>query len=359
MGAAASKNAAAEPSPASACPAAPPPSSAAASTPTTTTTFTGPAYDVYARRIDKQDTSASASSSSSSSSSCPVLEDARTGGLDPRNNMPRSPSQEPCAGQRLPLSTSRAASSIPKAGVAFVVVASPESGGGGGGGAGGGGEKKETIDTSTDVTWTYPSPQMFFNALRRKGKGADVSERDMESVVSAHNAMNEATWRRVAAWERALHAEDSAPCGGPRLARFLGRPHDLSPAARMEYYWSSVAGRIGGSSEDGDKAPSPPRLPFDRHDWYVDRCGREVRYVIDFYFDEARAGTPEAFDLRVRPALDSPGAALDRLKMLVYEKCAEHGLPCPVTGRASGRVASEMAEAAGGRGGVGNGNGGK
>jgi hypothetical protein len=31
-------------------------------------------------------------------------------------------------------------------------------------------------------------------------------------------------------------------------------------------------------------------LPFDRHDWYVERCGREVRYVIDFYFDEARAG---------------------------------------------------------------------
>ena len=27
-------------------------------------------------------------------------------------------------------------------------------------------------------------------------------------------------------------------------------------------------------------------LPFDRHDWYVDRCGTEVRYVIDFYFDD-------------------------------------------------------------------------
>jgi Cytochrome c/c1 heme lyase len=34
-------------------------------------------------------------------------------------------------------------------------------------------------------------------------------------------------------------------------------------------------------------------LPFDRHDWYLDRCGKEVRYVIDFYFDEDRAGTPE------------------------------------------------------------------
>ena len=35
------------------------------------------------------------------------------------------------------------------------------------------------------------------------------------------------------------------------------------------------------------------QLPFDRHDWYVDRCGREVRYVIDFYFNEDKAGTPE------------------------------------------------------------------
>ena len=24
-------------------------------------------------------------------------------------------------------------------------------------------------------------------------------------------------------------------------------------------------------------------LPFDRHDWTVDRCGTEVKYVIDYY----------------------------------------------------------------------------
>ena len=34
-------------------------------------------------------------------------------------------------------------------------------------------------------------------------------------------------------------------------------------------------------------------LPFDRHDWFVDRCGDEVRYVIDFYFDDNKAGTAE------------------------------------------------------------------
>lgn len=34
-------------------------------------------------------------------------------------------------------------------------------------------------------------------------------------------------------------------------------------------------------------------MPFDRHDWFVDRCGDEVRYVIDFYFDDDKAGSPE------------------------------------------------------------------
>lgn len=33
--------------------------------------------------------------------------------------------------------------------------------------------------------------------------------------------------------------------------------------------------------------------PFDRHDWYIDRCGEEIRYIIDFYFDESKAGDQE------------------------------------------------------------------
>ena len=132
--------------------------------------------------------------------------------------------------------------------------------------------------------------------------------------------------------------------------------------------------------------------PFDRHDWVVDRCGEEVRYIIDFYFNEDKAGTPEvrplqdwratstadyrsglavllllcvfpatlgtgfrarvdlamffclskrwalqAFELCVRPALDSVGSAVDRVKMVIYTTFAAAGLPCPVTGKGSGR----------------------
>jgi cytochrome c heme-lyase len=32
-------------------------------------------------------------------------------------------------------------------------------------------------------TWTYPSPQMFWNSLARKGKLGDTKEEDMETVV--------------------------------------------------------------------------------------------------------------------------------------------------------------------------------
>ena len=56
-------------------------------------------------------------------------------------------------------------------------------------------------------------------------------------------------------------------------------------------------------------------LPFDRHDWVVDRCGTEVRYIIDFYSGAPQPGVPASMHLDVRPALDSLGALLDRLRM--------------------------------------------
>ena len=55
------------------------------------------------------------------------------------------------------------------------------------------------------------------------------------------------------------------------------------------------------------------KLPFDRHDWIVDRCGTDVRYVIDFYnAKSADPRTPVAMHLDARPALDSIGAVWDR-----------------------------------------------
>jgi hypothetical protein len=53
--------------------------------------------------------------------------------------------------------------------------------------------------------------------------------------------------------------------------------------------------------------------PFDRHDWTVDRCGQPVRYVLDFYTGKSKENSLVSMHIDVRPALDSPQAAWDRL----------------------------------------------
>lgn len=206
---------------------------------------------------------------------CPMSGATRDQSIDPKNQMPVQPNQQPAPGQRFALPTDRYRSSIPKA------ATTPGS----------------ANQPNEEEAWLYPSPQMFYNAMRRKGW--DPREEDMTAVVSIHNAVNERSWSQVLEWER-LHESE---CQRPRLARFRGRPTDLSPKARM-MSWLGY------------------KLPFDRHDWIVDRCGTEVRYVIDFYQGEVPQGAdahhqapPSAFFLDVRPALDSFGSAYDRIRM--------------------------------------------
>ena len=43
--------------------------------------------------------------------------------------------------------------------------------------------------------WMYPSEQMFFNAMKRKGWSP--SEQDMQQVVAIHNGVNERAWSEV------------------------------------------------------------------------------------------------------------------------------------------------------------------
>lgn len=180
--------------------------------------------------------------------------------LDRANLMPSTPNQLPSPGQKQPLSTDRVKSSIPKAG---------EDG---------------------EETWTYPSPQMFYNSLKRKGKADGVQESDMDTVVHVHNNMNERTWKEVMNWEKRYHCHE---CENPKLKRFQGKPHDLSPAARFRTWFRGYP------------------MPFDRHDWVLDRCGQgEARYIIDYYYRDG----PDPIEIHVRPAIDSVSAALDRLR---------------------------------------------
>lgn len=233
--------------------------------------------------------------------------------IDSSNQMPGTPNQLPAPQQAKPLSTERVVSNIPKVRVVFCETwqASPLAAQGNlvcvllssvlaltrfscalvQGGAEGG------------KTWTYPSPQMFYNALARKGKLDGTREDDMDNVVAMHNNMNEKTWRKVLQWE-ALAGHDSV-----KLLKFQGRPTDLSPKALFK---SKVFGHP---------------LPFDRHDWVVLRDDNTtVRYVIDYYFDESRArdspdsampplqdddATPSLL-VDVRPALDGPMQLYER-----------------------------------------------
>jgi cytochrome c heme-lyase len=58
--------------------------------------------------------------------------------------------------------------------------------------------------------------------------------------------------------------------------------------------------------------------PFDRHDWYVTRrtptgAVKEVRYVIDYYTGDAEPTGEPVFYLDIRPAIDTPTAAVERM----------------------------------------------
>jgi len=151
-----------------------------------------------------------------------------------------------------------------------------------------------TIPRETEGKWEYPSDQQFYNAIRRKGYTAPLS--DIPSIVQIHNSVNERSWMEVRKWEKALR-----DCDDPKLVRFLGRPNDLSPKAWINtnlFFYNP---------------------PFDRHDWLVEGVdGSTRRYVIDFYKGgEEKKGVNMYLD--VRPALDGPGAFLDRAKMMVME----------------------------------------
>ena len=101
------------------------------------------------------------------SGECPVQGDGDKEAVDPRNMMPPA-NQQPAPDQPFPLPTERQKSSIPRSG--------------------------------TEDNWVYPSQQMFYNALRRKGwefGPEDLEQSDMDHIIKIHNANNESAWEEV------------------------------------------------------------------------------------------------------------------------------------------------------------------
>ncbi|TGZ84735.1 hypothetical protein EX30DRAFT_299863, partial [Ascodesmis nigricans] len=214
-----------------------------------------------------------------SESACPVKPSDRPD-INPLNLMFSNLPQTPYTGQKTALPTEREKSSIPR------------------------GDQPGT-------TWEYPSPQQMYNAMRRKGY-EDAPEDAVEVMTAVHNWLNEGAWQEIVDWEHRfkngaigylLRNEKKAAkeAEEPQLMRFEGRRNDVTPKATL-YGW---LGRIAPNTYGG-----PP--PFDRHDWYVKSGNRETRYVIDYYSGGEENGMP-IFFLDVRPALDRPGLAAERL----------------------------------------------
>ncbi|KAI8980472.1 cytochrome c/c1 heme lyase-domain-containing protein [Pilobolus umbonatus] len=98
--------------------------------------------------------------------SCP-MHNADKGELNKLNMIPNL-AQTKQPDQKIDLPTERVISSIPKA-------------------------------STADSKWEYPSPQQFYNALRRKGW--ETPEEEIETMVNIHNFLNEEAWNEVLKWE--------------------------------------------------------------------------------------------------------------------------------------------------------------
>ncbi|KAJ1646062.1 Cytochrome c1 heme lyase [Dispira simplex] len=231
--------------------------------------------------------------------------------INPDNYMPNI-SQQPHPQQVRRLSNQREKSTIPRTPSPASTGASPTTS-----------TTKETAHASHQPTgsvnpayqsddgdqsvWVYPSEQMFYNAMKRKNWPAD--EHDMRSVVAIHNIVNERTWKKIMEWE----AYHQANCPNPTLLRFRGRPQDISPKARFR----NLLGYT---------------LPFDRHDWVVDRCGTEVTYIIDYYAGNSGKLLPQTSSSGIgqktatsdKPAAYVPSFYLDVRPKLTPQSFVDH-----------------------------------
>jgi cytochrome c heme-lyase len=192
--------------------------------------------------------------------------------------------QTPHPEQRLPLSTYRSQSSIPRGN-------SDEN-------------PHHQLGSPDSSKWVYPSEQQVFNAMKRKG-WQGVEEEAIPSFLQIHNSVNERSWRELCKWEDTNATSGIAAVENDKkvqLVRFQGRPQDLSPKA---WFLSTFLFQ--------DK-------PFDRHDWYIDNgVDHEKRYVLDFYMMEDKTSGIPRVDIDVRPALDTPQAFVQRGARLVKE----------------------------------------
>ncbi|MBZ3882170.1 Cytochrome c-type heme lyase [Sciurus carolinensis] len=121
-------------------------------------------------------------------------------------------------------------------------------------------KKKENLDPSNLMPppnqTSFPDQPFALSTVREV---SGIPQADSEKKI--HHQNNEQAWKEILKWE-ALHAAE-CPCG-PSLIPFGGKAKEYSPRARIPS-WMGY------------------ELPFDKHDWTINRCGTVVRYVKDYY----------------------------------------------------------------------------
>jgi cytochrome c heme-lyase len=175
--------------------------------------------------------------------------------------------------------------------------------------------ESETGHDEKTGNWIYPSERQFFEALMRKGNTPSSTTSPTElatsvaSIIPIHNAVNERAWQQILEWENKAPRSDpgSKKCGGPKLYAFRGLgvdPQFLSPRARI----NNLMGY---------------QLPFDRHDWVVERCGGErIEYVIDFYQGKSLGSNSGSAGLAANAGPGKLSFYLDvRPKLNTFEGC--------------------------------------
>ncbi|KAG4304157.1 hypothetical protein PORY_002521 [Pneumocystis oryctolagi] len=208
---------------------------------------------------------------------CPILkhkfkntcsDDIKNDEINLLNKVPKNLPQTKAHGQKIVLPTKRTMSSIPR--------------------------------YDTNENWEYPSPQQMYHAIIQKGH-LNVQEDAVEPMVEIHNFLNESAWNEIKKWE------ERRGCYNPKLSHFKGRASNPTLKSRLLYY----IGKIYPSKFAYFYVRFS--LPFDTHDWYVSRDGKIVRYVIDYYDAPSEPSGEPVFYLDIRPAIDTPTAAYDRI----------------------------------------------
>jgi len=138
--------------------------------------------------------------------------------------------------------------------------------------------------------WLNPSAGQLYRSLKRKNK--PIAYSDALDVAAVHAMVTSSTWDAIMEYEE-LH---SSSCESPKLARFHGMDGIYSVKAKLRHYLL--------------RQP----WPYDRHDWVVNRCGEEVRYIIDYYSYPCE-GDEEMYTIDARPAPSNLGNIFDRVRL--------------------------------------------